>query len=185
MNYYNINKNQNLVLSEDKKFSKNELKIQFENFIKESGYHIESWINQNSTPYELIIANEERKIHLHLFLKNITGAGWEDKPKIKRVQVKNVRTTSIKDYVKTSNRETLMILGYYNYDDNPIMVAWDAYRYIRHNTIRSCYVNVDTLQQGYSNGYFVGTDSDQKVWLFDTYHFEKFVEDYIKYQNME
>ena len=185
MKYYNIDKTRKLVLAEDKKYNKIQLKEQFEIFLSQAGYKIETWINSTSTPYDLIICNDVGKTHLHVFLKNITGAGWIDKPKIRRVQVKNVRLTSNKNYVKTSNFETLMILGYYNFDDNPIMVAWDAYRYISHNTIRSCYVTVDTLQLGYSNGYHVDTNSDKKVWIFDKNYFDKFLVDYIKYQNME
>ena len=182
MKYININRNLTTVLSEDKTLSKKELISCFERFINESGYKVEKWINKKRAPYELLIVNaEEKMIHLIVYLKNITGGGWESKPEIKRVQVSNVRIDSPDNYVSTTQYQSMMILGYYCYDNNPIMVAWDAYRYIKHKTMRSCYVNISTLIRGYQNGYLITTNSSQKVWVFDSFHFEKFMNDYINY----
>ena len=104
-----------------------------------------------------------------------------EKKNIKRAQVSNIKVVSPDDYVPTSNNRTVLILGYYNFDDNPIMVAWDAYRYIKHNTMRSTYVSVDNLIRGYEDGYTVTTDSSQKVWIFVSKYFENFLTDYIAY----
>ena len=114
-----------------------------------------------------------------MFYKNITGAGWIDKPNIKRVQVTNVRKGDISKYISTSNNETLIILGYYNYDDNPIMVAWNAYHYVYHDTTRSCYVDVNTLIDGYKKGYLNTVYAKQNIWVFTSENFERFLQEYI------
>jgi len=182
MKYTNITKNLSFINAEDKSYSKKELIMKFEEFLMDSGYRIEKWIDNKRAPYELLVIDpEDKMIHMVVYLKNITGAGWADKLNIKRVQVSNIRIVDPDNYVGTSNYQTLLILGYYNFDDNPIMVAWDAYRYVQHKTMRSCYVNVESLKRGYQNGYFVGTDSSQKIWVFDHDHFDKFLNNNIEY----
>ncbi len=183
MKYYNIRKDCSIELSEDKLFTKKELFDRFASFIQNSGYSVYEWVRSNKAPYELIIYDQDNKpLYLSLYLKNITGAGWQDKPKIKRVQVTNVRVTAPDNYVNTTDNQSLMVLGYYEYDDNPIMVAWDAYRYVNHKTMRSCYVNIDTLIRAYQLGYLTTTNASQKVWIFTPQYFGKFVDDYIEYK---
>ncbi len=182
MKYANLTKKLEVVIQEDKIFDKKQLIKKFEDFINESGYRVEKWITSKCAPYEILIVDDnDIMIHLIIYLKNITGAGWGDKPNIKRVQVSNVRIKSPENYVSTTKYQSMVILGYYNFDDNPIMVAWDAYRYIKHKTMRSCYVNIDSLKIGYQNGYHITTNSSQKVWIFDAFHFDKFLKDYIEY----
>ena len=182
MEYLNIRKDLSTILSEDKVFKKKELLEKFKEFIESSGFKLKNWIKNSCAPYECLVLDQNNNVYdLIIYLKNITGAGWKDKTNRKRAQVSNIKVVSPDDYVPTSNNRTLLILGYYNFDDNPIMVAWDAYRYIKHNTMRSTYINVDNLVRGYENGYIVTTDASQKVWIFDSNHFEKFLIDYIAY----
>jgi len=185
MKYTNITNNLALVLSEDKTYKKAELLQEFQNFLSLSNYKIEKWINKRKCPYEVLITDSAQKMtHLILYLKNITGAGWKEKPNIKRVQVSNVKVVSPDNFVRTSKCQTIMILGYYNFDNNPIMVGWDAYRYTKHKTMRSCYVNVDNLIMGYENKYYEGISQSQKIWIFDSSKFNVFLNSYIKY-NLE
>lgn len=185
MKYTNITNNLALVLSEDKTYKKAELLQEFQNFLSLSNYKIEKWINKRKCPYEVLITDSAQQMtHLILYLKNITGAGWKEKPNIKRVQVSNVKVVSPDNFVSTSKCQTIMILGYYNFDNNPIMVGWDAYRYTKHKTMRSCYVNVDNLIMGYENKYYEGISQSQKIWIFDSSKFNVFLNSYIKY-NLE
>ncbi len=182
MDYLNINKDNSTVLSPDKVYKKKELINKFVEFINEGSFSFLRWEKNNCAPYECVLKDKNGIVYdLILYLKNITGAGWSQKINRKRAQVSNVKVVSPLDYVPTSDNKTLLILGYYNYDDNPIMVAWDAYRYIKHNTMRSTYISVDNLLRGYEKGYLVTTDSSQKVWIFDSQHFDKFLNDYIAY----
>ena len=87
---------------------------EFKSFIKQNGYAVAEEIDLKRVPYEIIIQKDERKVKIVMFYKNITGAGWRDKPHIKRVQVSNVRKGDASKYVSTSSGETFIILGYYN-----------------------------------------------------------------------
>ena len=182
MKYINIYKNNEKTLSDDKLFSKKELLNKFEEFINNEEYKIEKIINYKSAPYELLISNPESELfYLVIYLKNITGAGWKNKPSIRRVQVNNILNKRPDSYIDTTKNKTFIILGYYNFDDNPIMVAWDAYRYIDPKTNRSAYIQIDTLLRGYKAGYLETVNANQKIWVFTNPFFDKFLQDYIGY----
>lgn len=183
--YLNINKDLSTILAEDKVYSKAELFSKFEEFISNAGFSLKQWIKSSNAPYECLVLNKDNDIFdLVIYLKNITGAGWEQKNNKKRAQVSNIKIVSPEDYIPTSSNRTFLILGYYNFDGNPIMVAWDAYRYIRHNTMRSTYISVDNLLLGYKRGFVITTDSSQKVWIFDASNFGNFLADYISYNRL-
>lgn len=181
MKYQNISKNNEIrEQSEDKKYSKKDLFEKFKEFISKCGYSITDNNDFKRTPYVVNIKKEDNEYKLIMFYKNITGAGWSDKPNVKRVQVTNVRKGDISKYVSTSSNETFMILGYYNFDDNPIMVAWNAYHYVYHDTTRSCYVDIDTLLDGYKKGYIETIYAKQNIWVFTPDYFDKFLHEYIE-----
>ena len=166
--------------SEDKKYVKSELLNKFEEFINASGYAITKWIKSDAVPYEVLIMDKSgRTYRIVVYLKNITHAGWKEKPWIKRVQVDNVRTVSPECYIDTENTQTFMILGYYNYDNNPLMVGWNAYKYVMHSTQRSCYITIDEMIEGYKKGYHTCVVSKQNVWVFTSDNFNIFLKNYI------
>lgn len=178
--YINIDHANNKIYDRDEVvFSKKDLLQKFEEFVGVCGYQV-TWINNKRAPYELQISNGIKEYTLILYLKNITGAGWFDKPHIKRVQVTNVRNDDMSKYIDTTNNQTLLILGYYNFDNNPIMVAWNAYHYVYHATNRSCYVTIDNLLDGYRNGSIVSECSEQQIWVFNSEHFIGFLDSYIE-----
>lgn len=180
LTYININKDNNFVYdAPEKVFGKKELLLKFEEFIKLEGFSL-SWDTYNRVPYVATIEKEGKAYTLVMYLKNVTGAGWRDKPHMKRVQVSNVRNDDMEKYIDTTNDQTILILGYYNFDGNPLLVAWDAYRYVYHNTVRSCYVSIDNLMEAYKSGFVVTECSNQKIWVFKPHHFSKFLDDYIE-----
>ena len=160
-------------------FSKKQLIDVFEQCAIESGYSGVEWNDKNESPYQCTIRGKNTDLKLFMYLRNISGAGWEDKPWIKRVQVPNVRLQKPDYYVRTNKNQTFLILGYYNYDSNPIFVAWDAYDYVIHSTIRSCYVSVEDLIVGYNQGLYEGYYAKQKIWVFLPRHFNDFLTRYI------
>ena len=179
MLYLNVKKNNDFIMSEDVKYSRDELISRTMKELKKSGVEGIN-LDYNSKLFELKFIHQGTQIVFALFLKNITGAGWKEKPDIKRCQVQNPKNENI-DLEIIVNKKYNLILGYYCFDDNPILVAWDPYRYINHNTIRSCYVTVDTLKRGYEKGFYEGVVSSQKLWVFTGENFEKFVDRYINY----
>lgn len=181
MYYYNVNK-QNEIINDrnDKKYSKIELIREFKNFINISGYTVVGPADIKQAPYELNISNGNTIYKIVMYYKNITGSGWSNKPNIRRVQVTNVRNVDINKYISTSNNSFFVIFGYYNFDNNPIMVAWNAYNFVYHATTRSCYVSIDLLIEGYKKGFLKTYYSKQKMWIFTPHNFELFLNDYIK-----
>lgn len=172
--------------SEDVIYNKTDLFKKFEQFISVSGFIITKWIKTNAVPYEVLLMDKGgRTYRIVMYLKNITHSGWRDKPWIKRVQVNNVRKIAPESYIDTEITQTLMILGYYNYDDNPLMVGWNAYKYVMHDTERSCYVTIDAMLEGYRKGYHNGTISKQKVWIFTPNYFSAFLKNYIETNKIE
>lgn len=182
MKYYNIKKNNDLILSEDKKFSPSEIKNYFLEALSLSKIDVIEFKEIKRSYYKIKI--KPKSLCLNVVLKNITGAGWETKPKIKRIQVLNFMETD-PNFVNDNSESTLnMIIGYYNFDDNPIFVGWEAYRYYNHKTSRSCYVTVDSLKRGYEKKFYEGIDSSQNIWIFKPEHFNDFLIKYIDYINI-
>lgn len=178
--YININSDCRLEYDRDEVvYKKSELLKKFEEFLQESGFSVR-WNETKSSPYAAVVSHGNKEYKLVLYLKNITGAGWSDKPHIKRVQVNNVRNEDATKYIDTTSEQTILILGYYNFDNNPLIVAWNAYKYVYHNTIRSCYVTIDNLIEGYRNGIIETECSEQKIWVFQPKYFGEFLDSYIR-----
>ncbi len=180
MDYLNINKEMSYVKGEDRKYKRQELIDYFIKEIKKSEILIKDF-KKIADHYCLYVDIDNKNIIVELFIKNITGAGWENKPNIKRCQVKNFSKED-NNFSEVENHYYL-IIGYYNYDGNPILVAWDAYRYLSHNTQRSCYVTVETLKIGYEKNIYEGVVMSQKCWAFIGSFFKEFIKKYIEYIN--
>ncbi|MDD4156819.1 MAG: hypothetical protein PHY08_09635 [Candidatus Cloacimonetes bacterium] len=184
MKYFNITRNHELVLSEDIKYAQEVLKESILDSITISGLEIVMFKEIKKSQYHLEIILDDDKYSIYFILKNITGSGWISKPKIRRIQVPNLMVTEL-GTVKIDEKMSLnMIIGYYNFDDNPIFVGWDAYRYYNHKTLRSCYVSVDSLKRGYEKNFYEGVDSSQKIWIFTLDCFDKYLKSYLDYINM-
>lgn len=180
LTYVNVDKNMNLVYdAPERVYPKSEILLKFESFVSSEGFSVE-WENTKRVPYVAKLSKAGKSYTLVMYLKNITGAGWANKPHMKRVQVSNVRNDDMNKYIDTTNSQTILILGYYEFDNNPLFVAWNAYRYVYHNTVRSCYVSIDNLLDAYKSGFSVTECSDQEIWVFKPNHFEEFLQDYIE-----
>ena len=184
--YTNIRKDCSLDFnSEYKPYSKGELLSEFEKHSLRNGFSKVEWTDKKESPYKCNVISKEKTFTLFMYLKNISGAGWENKPWIKRVQVPNIRHHNPEYYVSTNAKQTMVIIGYYNYDDNPLFVAWDAYDYVMHSTVRSCYVEVDDLLRGYEEEYFSGECSKQRIWVFKPEYLRRFLNEYISLNSTE
>ena len=179
MDYLNVTKDNKFIMSEDIKYDREDLMSRTIKELKKSQIKNVK-IEYKNKQFWLSFNYNDNDYYFEMFLKNITGAGWKDKPDIKRCQVSNPKNDDV-DMEIIKNKKYNLILGYYCFDDNPILVAWDSYRYLNHNTIRSCYITVDTLKRGYEKGFYEGVVSSQKLWVFTGENFDKFVSRYIKY----
>lgn len=180
MKYTNITRDKSFVFAEDKVLKRNELISLTKNELSKSNIKIVDLVYANKQFY-LYLENNGQVIQFTMFLKNITGAGWKEKPNFKRCQVLNLKNESPQLVSIIPNKCYNLILGVYCFDENPIFVSWDPYRYLNHKTIRSCYVTVDTLKRGYEKKIYEGVVSSQKLWVFKGEKFGEFLNGYIKY----
>ncbi len=179
----NIDKNNTIVQTKDKKHSNFDITLAIQKMIVQNDFVILKY-EKLSPLIKLIIKDSKNKtISLNILYKNITHSGWRDKPHIKRIQVTNLKYTHSYLFEKDSPSSFLIYLGYYNFDSNPIFVVWDPERYTKHATNRSCYVLIETLQRGYDLSYLSTINSNQKLWVFKSSHFKQFVTDYADYIN--
>lgn len=160
--------------------NKTELYDCFKSFLSKSSFNI---LNENISPdiYNLRINDTARKFEIHFILKNISGSGWSDKDEIKRIQVGNVK----KNIVYTNKVRTHFLGGIINYNEKNILIVWNSYRYLNHETNRSCYVNLESIKTAFEKGYYYTNDFEQEIWLCDEYHFNLLIRDYINFNYME
>lgn len=178
--YLNVKRDNSFILSEDKKFDRCALIELTKLELTKSGVKVIDF-SYHKKQFYLLIEYKNEIISFDLLLKNVTGAGWVDKPGIKRCQVCNIKKEQPESLGVVANKHYNLILGYYNFDSNPILIAWDPYRYLEHRTIRSCYVTVDALKRGYGKGFYEGVVSSQKCWIFLGNYFDRFLDNYIGY----
>lgn len=152
----------------------NEINIKLKNFITNSSFTIKEF-SDIEMPYKYRIEDVARKIKVNFICKNITKSGWEDKPDIVRIQIKNISDM----FIYTNKNEALLLCGLCEVNDKWLLVVWNAYRYMNHKTNRSCYVYKDSLKNCYENGYGFFRDFNQETWICDEYHFNLLVRDYI------
>jgi hypothetical protein len=165
----------------DRRFSSSELVFALRRMLESSGFELIEISNRNKGVYILNCSRKQRLFTFVCFLKNITGSGWAEKPMIKRIQIPNLRLFEPSLYIDTTETSTVLILGYYDHDSNPLFVAWDFYRYTMHKTQRSCYVNIISMQEAYKKGLYKTSDSHKNfVWVFLPSRFDEFIFDYIK-----
>jgi len=180
--YEQILTSNEIIKAEDKKYPPKMLYEKFLDLLDANDFSIYESSSKSKAPIDIVVKDKNDNLYrLVIYLRNITGAGWEDKPQFKRVQVINVRYNQPDKYISTTKNQAMFILGYYNFDNNPIFVAWDLYRYTNHNTNRSCYVTINHLLTGYEKGFYEGVAAENIIWVFKEKYFSKFIDEYIKY----
>lgn len=180
MSYINIDKNYNLISSDEKIVKGKKLHSQFQNFLTNDNIVIVSYEIAKPVNKIVLKVNGEN-MEFQFILKNITNAGWKDKPNFKRIQIQNIFLKG--DTPVSYNYNKLLIIGYYNYDNNPMIVVWNPREMDKHNTLRSCYILTDTMLMGYKKKYYSTIVSGKKVWLLTPGFFNIFIKDYLEYNN--
>lgn len=119
----------------------------------------------------------EKKFRLCLLLKNIVNSGWSDKPMIKRIQVKSFK---MNDVEKNTANSCSVFIGIAYANEIPIFVAWNPFMFLYHNTVRSCYIDVELIARCQHEGLIRTTSSRQKVLLSDPNHFSEMISLYLE-----
>ena len=121
-----------------------------------------------SMPFEpfSVCFEEGKTIRVHIYAKNISGAGWSDKPEIKRIQVKK-----LPEIPRQTKDDFYVLCGVCDYDSQVILAAWDPQNYMTHNTCCSCYVYISSLEKAINGGLFHGLNKGKEVMTCSEIHF--------------
>lgn len=132
---------------------------------------------QNNSFYLFKIGINGKIIDLHVLIKNVVNSGWSDKPLIKRIQVKSFKIEEL----QTNTEETCsMFLGIAYANEIPIFIVWNPFMFVYHNTVRSCYIDVELIVRCHYEGLIKTTSSKQKVMLCDPNHFKDMILTYLE-----
>lgn len=176
--WYNVKKDNRIVTSEEVSIPKKTIIKEFESLFSKTSYSFVKWNNVKRAPYECVISDGLKRINVLIYLKWISNAGWEKKPHIKRVQVSNPKNLNLDFFRYDDMNKISLIIGYYNYE-KPIFVSWNPLEYRRHNTNRSCYVDVENLINGYNNRFESSVCMGQKIVMFTPDRFQQFLDSHM------
>ncbi|MDY0278377.1 MAG: hypothetical protein RBQ97_09880 [Acholeplasma sp.] len=154
-----------------------ELVITLEKALKFSGFS-SIVITKNESNMYLIECKKIYNYKIYAFLRSIGKSGWSNKPEIRRVQI---AAFDVDRLIPSGDQHTCMIIGIQELLDKDIFVVWNVYNYGLHKTNRSCYVKVTNLFKGFLQGYFSTTDSNQKIWISDSYNIDKLLNEYLNF----
>ncbi len=145
----------------------------FENMAKHSNCAIiREKQSDDANPFELysIVLPDGFRIKVHVYLKNITGAGWSDKPEIKRIQIRKPLQLP-----KQRRDDFYILCGLCNYNSENVLVVWDPWNYMTHKTACSCYVFISSLEKAINGGFFHGLNKGKEVMTCTAQHFGELI----------
>lgn len=116
-------------------------------------------------PYQIHLQNG-LSMTVHIYAKNISGAGWSDKPEIKRIQIKK-----LPNIPRQKKNELYVLCGVCNYGGEDLLAVWDPMNYMTHNTCCSCYVYISSLEKALNTGLFHGLNKGKEVMTCSARHF--------------
>jgi hypothetical protein len=174
----NVIKEDTVEYGNEKVISKKELLEKFEYYINEGGWKFISWSQNKKTPYQCIVNDGTHNIDILLYLKNITNAGWANKPMSKRIQVGNDKRIDYSMLRNQSSEKINLIIGYYDYN-NPIFAAWKSEEYTKHKTNRSCYIDAEDIMNGYKDKYIKTVRRGQELYVFTPENLVNYIKEYI------
>lgn len=173
----NINRNLEIVNEPDKRHNPNFIFMEFLDMVSKSGFKIIEAKNKGMIKH-IIASKGDKGYDFFFVIRNVSHAGWSEKPHIKRIQVQNLSIEKPELFKPKNNKTYFFFVGYYNFDNNPLFVFWDPGRYTSHKTNRSCYVFLNTLEMAYRSGYIDTVNSNRKVWAITQKNFIKFLNNY-------
>ena len=143
------------------KLGKEKLCAIFESIALKSGCSVARQEKQDEdNPFEeyLIEMPDGISLKVHVLIKNISGAGWADKPEIKRIQVRK-----LPEIPRQSSKEFFMLCGVCEIGSELILAVWDPNNYTTHSTCCSCYVYFSSFTKAITNGFFYGLNKGKEV----------------------
>ncbi len=157
----------------------NEKITKFTSFLIESGLAVISAKKnkQFQTTDYLVRGSDGSEISIHAIVKNISGAGWSWKPFVKRIQIKSYSNVGLP---LQSSKEITLLGGFALVDGEYVYAAWNIFSYMTQNTVRSCYIDTDSLIKAHDEGFEKVFYADNHVYLSDSRNMEKLIKLFIK-----
>ena len=137
-------------------------------FLKEvlaaSSLPILSWASKPDGTSSVETLLDGKPLTLHFFLKSISGGGWKEKPWVYRIQVRKLEGDI---FPKNSAYVLSLLLGLCLYDGEPVIASWNPFRFLFHETNRSCYLHYEDLLrlEEEPEGFYVSHRSAEPVSL--------------------
>ena len=150
------------------KYRKDMLVKEFTNFVNDSNCRSVSVLDSNGQFTRFLVVDSEGiEYRIALFFRNIGGAGWSDKPQIKRIQIPVIT-------LGQSQRKNSFsyLCGFAKYDNKSFFAFWDPENYQTHNTVCSCYIFVSSFEKANKSGAFMGLNEGKEVFLCNSIGFE-------------
>ena len=151
------------------RFGRNNLFSLIQNVARSSGCSI-SWLVTSDMdgvfqPFH-IVTPENDSFVVRILPKNISGAGWPDKPEIKRIQVR-----AFPEIPRQQRDDFRVLCGIGYYDSQYVLAMWDPLNYMTHSTTCSCYVFISSLEKAVVSGSYYGLNKGKEVFTCDSTHF--------------
>lgn len=129
-----------------------------------SSLPILSWKTDESGVSSIATLLDGKPLSLHFLLKPISGGGWKEKPWVYRIQVRKLEGD---EFPKNSSSSLSLLLGACFFEGKPVIVAWNPFRFLFHETNRSCYLRLEDLLQleEEPDGFIVSYRSSEPVSL--------------------
>lgn len=150
----------------------------FSDFLVSSGFAVESR-ERNSRLQTIdfrVVSPNGKRILIHAIVKNISGAGWSWKPFIKRIQIKSYAGMGLP---RNSEDEIVLLGGFAMVDGDYVYCAWNIFAYMSQKTIRSCYIDSDSLIEAHDEGFLAKIYADNRVYLSNKTHMARLIEEFI------
>ena len=151
----------NLIDFKARKLGKRQLVEIFEKIDAEAGYRIASVSEKESFFKQFVLSNPEGKnTQLNVFFRNVSTAGWADKPEIKRIQI-----PKLPNVARHTKDNISLLCGIGFWDEEPYLVTWDPLNYLTHNTVCSCYVFFSSIEKAQIRGFYNGINEGKEVMV--------------------
>lgn len=118
-------------------------------------------INRKSSLFEYRINVGSTIFKLYTYVINVSSSS-RGRPKEQRIQLNSGTPTEGFDNLGKSNT-TVMLLGIYNHDKEPVICAWKPEDKNNYGKQKSCYVNINTISNALRDGFAKRRDGKNHI----------------------
>lgn len=163
-----------------KVLDKQELFNIFNSFIEKSNINID-YINYDKKLPSYHLNYDNKSLEIVLFIKNISDSGKGNTADKLRLQIPDISNA----YFETEKNRLFLLCGLTYYNNKPILVIWDAKRYIYHKTSRSAYIGFADINKVYFDGFLEKYDANGQIFACDDNNLKNAIEGFYEFSYCE